>query len=304
MCVSPRNASYNPDGSLNFKKNHNNKELVPFQLPCGKCIECLLERSREWSIRCTHEAAIHSDNSFITLTYSPENLPPNGKLNYFDFQLFMKRLRKYFSSSEIGFFMCGEYGEQTYRPHYHACLFGVDFSDKKLLRTNNNGDKIYVSDILNNIWGLGITEIGTVTQQSAAYVARYVLKKQTPDHPQGFQKMSRKYSIGKRWIEKNYADVFIHAAGSIILSDGSKSKVPRYYEKWLLKNKPDLWLNYITNIKPENTLRLQDKAQKEHKIFIEERDKRGTRAYSYKSPLQRKRDILKHKAKKLIRSFL
>ena len=188
MCTSPRTASYNSDGSINFSKKHHNKELVPFQLPCGKCAECLLERARDWSIRCTHEAKMHTQNAFITLTYADEHLPADGKLKYLDFQLFMKRLRKH-CGKEISYFMCGEYGEKTARPHYHACIFGYDFDDKKKIRENALGDEIWNSEKLTELWGLGHTEIGSVTQQYAGYVARYVLKKQNPEAPQGFQKM-------------------------------------------------------------------------------------------------------------------
>jgi len=89
MCTSPRTASYNADGSINFSKKKHNREMVPFNLPCGKCVECLLERARDWSIRCTHEASTHAKNAFITLTYSDDNLPSDGKLDYYDFQLFI-----------------------------------------------------------------------------------------------------------------------------------------------------------------------------------------------------------------------
>lgn len=303
MCTSPRTASYNPDGSINFRKKENNRELVPFQLPCGKCVECLLERARGWAVRCTHEAKMHQQSAFITLTYAPEHEPLGGALNYSHFQLFMKRLRKH-CDKEIGFFMCGEYGEKTLRPHYHACLFGYDFADKKKVRENHLGDQVWNSETLTKIWGLGHTELGSVTPQSAGYVARYVLKKQDPDAPQGFQKMSRKHAIGKRFIEKWYKDIFVHAKGSVVLSDGTKTKVPRYYEKWLKDNHPELWIQYVTEIKPINTARLQLKNETEHNIYLAEREKRGFDGWSYKSPLARKREILKHKQKQLKRSFL
>lgn len=121
---------------------------------------------------------MHENNCFITLTYSDEHLPSDGKLRYLDFQLFMKRLRKQFGP-DIGFFMCGEYGDQTKRPHYHACLFGIDFEDKTFVRENEHGDKIWNSQSLTDLWSLGHTELGSVTQKSAGYVARYVLKKKT-----------------------------------------------------------------------------------------------------------------------------
>lgn len=302
MCTSPRTASFNLDGSINFSKKHHNKEMVPFQLPCGKCTECLLERARDWSVRCLHESLMHPSNCFITLTYSPENLPSDGKLDYNHFQLFMKKLRK-LTNNEIGFFMCGEYGESTQRPHYHACLFNYDFPDKTQTRENKHGDQIWTSELLTKTWGLGLTELGSVTQKSAGYVARYILKKQNPNALQGFQKMSRKNAIGKTFIQKWWHDIFIAAKGSVILHDGTKSKVPRYYEKWFKTNQTQNWLTYVTQTKPENTARLQKKAETEYQIFLTERSK-SKNAWCYKSPLARKRLILQHKQKQLIRSYL
>ena len=101
----------------------------PVDLPCGQCIGCRLERSRQWAIRCVHEASLHERNCFITLTYRDECLPTNGSLDLDAFQKFMKRLRRRFGEG-VRFFHCGEYGENFGRPHYHAILFNLDFSDK------------------------------------------------------------------------------------------------------------------------------------------------------------------------------
>lgn len=276
--------------------------MVPFKLPCGKCVECLLERARDWSIRCMHESKCYAYNSFVTLTYADEHLPPDGKLKHYDFQLFMKRLLRSVNHS-VPFFMCGEYGEEKGRPHYHACLFGIDFDDKVEERQNVHGDTCWSSKKLTDLWSLGHTELGSVTQKSAGYVARYVLKKQHPDAPQGYQKMSRANAIGKKYIEKWYKDIFVYGRGSVVLDDGTQTKVPRYYEKWLKINHNDLWLEYITETKPTNTARLTAKAEREHKIFIEERSK-SSNPWAYKSPLARKREILKNKVKQLKRSYL
>ena len=115
--------------------------------------------------------------------------------------------------------------------------------------------------------------------------------------------MSTKNAIGKSFVEKWWKDIFIHARGSIVLNDGKQTKVPRYYEKWLKKNQPEIWLRYVTEIKLENTNRLREKAEKEHEIFLEERQKTAN-GWAYKSPLARKREIIKHKLKQLKRSFL
>ena len=106
---------------------------------------------------------------FITLTYDDAHLPYNQSLSVRDFQLFMKRLRKEFGSG-VRFFHCGEYGEKTGRPHYHAILFNCDFKDKKI-HTVRNGHRVYVSQQLNDIWGNGLTEIGSVTFESAGLIS-------------------------------------------------------------------------------------------------------------------------------------
>jgi len=107
---------------------------MPVELPCRQCIGCRLEYSRQWAIRCLHEASLYDENCYITLTYDDQKLPEsydikNG-LDLSHFQLFMKRLRKKYGA-KIRFFHCGEYGEDRGRPHFHACIFNHDFQDKK-----------------------------------------------------------------------------------------------------------------------------------------------------------------------------
>ena len=152
------------------------------ELPCGGCIGCRMERVRQWSLRCVHESRLYRDNCFLTLTYSDDNLPANGSLMPEHFTLFMKRLRFAYGEG-IRFFMCGEYGEKLGRPHYHACLFNFDFPDKEL-HTISKGNRVYKSQALEKLWGLGHCWIGSVTPQSAAYVAGYVMKKITGDKAQ------------------------------------------------------------------------------------------------------------------------
>lgn len=115
---------------------------MPMKIPCGNCIGCRLERSRQWAIRCLHESSLYDDNCFITLTYNEENLPYGESLNKRDFQLFMKKLRKAIAPKKIRFFACGEYGtnqdltnlDTLGRPHFHAIIFNHDFADKTLCR--------------------------------------------------------------------------------------------------------------------------------------------------------------------------
>ncbi|AXL14478.1 replication initiator protein [Microviridae sp.] len=219
---------------------------MPVTLPCGQCIGCRLERSRQWAIRCYHEASLYSDNCFITLTYNDAHLPSDLSLDLAHFQKFMKRLRKKFGSN-IRFFHCGEYGENFGRPHYHACLFNFDFSDKKIwMRTGkNNSTILYRSETLEKLWPYGYSSIGDVTFQSAAYVARYIMKKVTgeaadehynfvmPDTGEVFYRrpeyttMSRRPGIGKLWFDKYSDDVF---PSDYIIINGKKVKPPKYYD--------------------------------------------------------------------------
>lgn len=236
--------SPNPSGKRNivFNVSQGYRDM-PVTLPCGSCIGCRLERSRQWAIRCLNEASLHSENSFITLTYSEENLPKYGSLQKEDFQKFMKRLRFEYADKKIRYFHCGEYGENTYRPHYHACIFGHDFSDKQLWKTVR-GNKYFRSDTLERLWPMGQSTIGEVTFESAAYVARYITKKITGPLAEMYytqeneltgdieQKlpeyvtMSRRPGIGKNWLEKYSKDIF---PDDFIIVRGKKMRPPKYY---------------------------------------------------------------------------
>lgn len=206
----------------------------PVEVPCGRCIGCRLERSRQWAIRLVHEGALHEEKCFLTLTYDPAHLPPDGSLDVTEFQRFMKRLRKKVSPTRIRFFHCGEYGEKLGRPHYHACLFNFDFLDKSLWSVRE-GVSLYVSPILAELWPFGFSTIGDVTFESAAYVARYVMKKVTgaaaPVHYEKkkpeYVTMSRRPGIGKGWYDKFKSDVYPH---DFVVVNGVKVRPPKFYD--------------------------------------------------------------------------
>lgn len=180
-CYTPLKAFRTKDG-ISFKDNSDDN-LYPIDLPCGQCIGCRLEYARQWSVRIMHEASLHENNCFLTLTL--EKLNERKSLDKNDFRLFMVRLRKWCKNQnkkgsrygKIGYYMCGEYGENFLRPHYHCCLFNFDFPDKRKTDDSKSGHVQYESETLNKIWGLGRATIGDVTAQSASYVAGYVSKK-------------------------------------------------------------------------------------------------------------------------------
>ena len=236
-------------------------------VPCSMCVGCRIDKSREWAVRCVHEAQLYgTKNAFITLTYAPEHLPQNGSLNKKHFQDFMKRLRKKFVplnpynkntqeneyneyqlKHQIRFYHCGEYGEKLQRPHYHAIIFNIEFPDKTFLK-KINGMPLYWSPILTKIWGKGHASFGDVTFESAAYVSRYIMKKingaQQAEHYEKldidtgeiihlqpeYTTMSRKPGIASRWYDKYSTDVFPHDEVVLLKKTGAQIyKTPKYY---------------------------------------------------------------------------
>jgi hypothetical protein len=219
---------------------------MPVTVKCGQCIGCKLEYSRQWAIRCLHEAQLYDDNCFITLTYNSENLPKDGSLIKHHFQDFIKRLRKHNEPKKIRYFMCGEYGEKFARPHYHACLFNHDFTDKELWRSKQS-IKLYISPTLQKLWNKGFSTIGTVNFDTAAYVARYILKKQTGDmaeshylsrfskengllsHPiqPEYTTMSRRPGIATKWFNQYKKEIY---PDDFIVINGKKMPPPKFYQ--------------------------------------------------------------------------
>nr|QJB19499.1 MAG: replication initiator protein [Microvirus sp.]QJB19703.1 MAG: replication initiator protein [Microvirus sp.] len=271
-CLYPRTVAFADDGkTIVWSKKNHSPEYAKFQLPCSKCLECRLEYARQWAVRCVHEAKMHAENSFITLTYSEENLK-STKLIYRDFQLFMKRLRRAEPHKQISVFVTGEYGEKTKRPHWHAIIFNWQPTDLVKKYQNDRGDQVYSSATLDRLWGHGISEVGSVTFESAGYVARYAAKKlihgkdQEHDyHP--ISKKSSKRAIGRTWLETYYKDL---SYGYVIMENGMKVSIPRYYVKWMKENlTTGQWEDYVTkalDIQTEYATRSQHEEEKVREI--------------------------------------
>jgi len=212
-----------------------------FKVPCGQCIGCRMAKAQDWSTRLCHEASMHEQTSFITLTYSDENLPAPPQVSVRHVQLFMKRLRK--MHGPMRFFAAAEYGDRTFRPHYHILLFGFQFPDLKPWRRTGSGHVSYRSEKLEKVWTLGHSEVGTFTPSSAGYVARYCLKKVNGDladeryrhitaegqvlqlHPE-FITMSSRPGIGMPWLERYRDDCF---PSDFVVINGAKKPIPSYY---------------------------------------------------------------------------
>lgn len=262
--VAYRNAA---SGTITFHKETRYGDTGQILLPCGRCIGCRLQRANDWATRCLHEKSLHTENAFITLTYEKLTSP---SLQHRDWQLFAKRLRKaltgkkhsttivisdsLYQYADMGLcpiprlktYMAGEYGEQGRRPHFHACLFGIDFTDKQTYSVNNYGDMVYRSATLRELWGHGNVTTGAVTYESAAYIARYIMAKVTGEKAEAhytvidpntgeliqlkpeYNKMSLREGIGKGWLDKYQTDVYPHG---YVITRGKKNKAPKYYDK-------------------------------------------------------------------------
>ena len=250
-CYHPIPAFRTADGKVVFREGPD--QVSSLFLPCGRCVGCRLERARQWSVRIMHEAKYYEESSFLTLTYDDDHLPALNSLHYPDFQGFMKRLRE--KVGRVRFFMCGEYGEDHGRPHYHAGIFGTAFrSDRRYWRSSDAGFRLFRSPTLEGLWPFGNCEIGELTSESAAYMARYTFKKVTGQgaeehyrvvNPETgevsarvpeFCRMSLKPGIGARWYEEHGR--YCHEFDQVVVK-GVPSKPPRYYDKLLERVDPD-----------------------------------------------------------------
>lgn len=221
-------------------------------VPCGRCIGCRMDYRNDRATRMMHEAEYHENSLFVTLTYEDSKLPDDFSLNKEDYQLFLKRLRKW-SKNKIRYVLSGEYGSQTLRPHYHAIIYGLELPDMEQHATNNRGEPLYQSAILESIWRKGHTSSGAVTKESCGYVAGYMLKDSNGDyvskqyetvHPETGEIVQRKrpfvsYSnrpgIGYQWYHDFKDDCF---PSDFIVQDGHKVPVPEYYLRLYEKENP------------------------------------------------------------------
>lgn len=244
--------------------NDSHKEPFPeekiVKLPCGQCSGCRIQYSREWANRCMLELQYHDSAFFVTLTYDDIHVPRSyyadpetGEamtsltLCKRDFQLFMKRLRRKFGDDHIRFFMAGEYGSNTFRPHYHAIIFGLHLDDLSLYKKSPQGFSYYNSPSLQACWSdpetgqaLGFAVVAEVTWETCAYTARYVMKKLTGKESEfyktfnitpEFTLMSRKPGIARQYYDEHpdiYKKEFINVSTE---KGGLKFKPPRYFDK-------------------------------------------------------------------------
>lgn len=239
-CYGPLTAYYPKRGSsdrrLVFKKA-DSETGIPLRIPCGKCVGCKLEQSRQWAVRCLHEKRMHNASCFLTLTYDDDNLPRTDDDRYLptlrlaDYQNFLKRARHKLAPN-LRIFGCGEYGSQTLRPHYHLLLLNSHLPDSRPVKSGSEYT-LYESSLLSKLWPHGTHTIGDVSFESAAYVARYCLKKQQNGNkindgrlPE-FLTMSRRPGLGAGYFERYSSELLSH---DTIIVNGVPAALPRFYD--------------------------------------------------------------------------
>lgn len=209
-----------------------------------------------------HHAQMHESSAFITLTYDDEHLPRRGDLHYPDFKNFCRRTRR--RMGPFSFFMSGEYGDESERPHYHACMFGLSFGDRTLYKRSGSGFDLYTSGELSALWPHGHASVGNLTFESAAYVARYVTKKVTGDaaaeHYLRHDEYGEAYwltpefsvcskGIGKSWFLRFGEEVL--SRGNVVMN-GHEMKPPRYYGKLSKDPRYDWVESQSSDVNPED----------------------------------------------------
>lgn len=288
--------------------NDSQQVAPPISVPCGKCIGCRLDHSRMWADRCMLELGDHEQSWFITLTYNNEHLPVvfddeyPGTLVKKDFQDFMKRLRKAYCEkydNKIRYFMCGEYGDQFHRPHYHAIIFGLKLDDLVVnpdRASNEFGQPYYYSQWLQDVWTLdnkplGKIMVANVTWETCAYVARYVTKKvdgemsveqyQSHHVAPEFTLMSRKPGIGKNYFDNHKFELLSSKYWYISTPNGGKKIQPSRY---FLDKFSEEFPKEFADLKAEKLSSAQDRLDQEllgtslhyqDELYVKQRNKKA-----------------------------
>nr|UXQ88066.1 MAG: replication initiation protein [Microvirus sp.] len=266
--------------TLHRKDAANDSDLS--SIACGQCIGCRIQRSKDWAIRCVNEMESHEHSSFLTLTYAPENLPDNGTLQKQHLSTFFKVYRTWLqrkTQQKIRYYACGEYGTEKSRPHYHAIIFGHEFSDKYPW-TKINGKQYYRSPQLEKLWPHGTSLFCEANIGTAAYVSKYITKKITGDQsidaygyldeetgeilqiiPE-YTTMSTVPGIGGNWLDKYHKT---DLTKGYITHEGVKFRIPRYYMDRLEKLDPSLH----QLIKESTAARMADKESETYERLLQ-----------------------------------
>lgn len=254
-----------PSGSSPRSGNIITKSIL---IPCGKCINCRLRKSREWANRMMCEAKYHQESYFITLTYDDEHIEhlkryivdddtgealPVLSLSKKDAQDWQKRLRinsERRDGSKLRFYTAGEYGSNTHRPHIHAIVFGLHLDDLEPLRKSQLGHQYFTSEFIEKSWDNGFSLVAPITWETCAYVARYITKKIDGEYKDfysifniepEFSLMSLKPAIGREYYDEHKDEIY--KFDELILSTDKGGRVerpPSYFDQKYDAENPEI----------------------------------------------------------------
>lgn len=207
---------------------------------CGTCLQCQMQYSSDWSMRCAVEASKHKDNCVFTLTYNDENLPYKGSLLPDDMTKYIKLLRYYIDPQKIRYFYCGEYGHATYRPHYHMICFGYKPNDLLYHGKSKSGNPLFISPyIRDKVWKKGFVYVEEFDVATVHYSCKYLSKDvfrtgMSKELIAPFVRMSNRPGIG-------YDDEIIERIplGKAYIN-GKEFYIPRYYRKKFIERYPEV----------------------------------------------------------------
>lgn len=286
-------------------------------IPCSNCIECRLQKSRDKANQMMLEKMCYTEDEcwFLTLTYDDLHIPTHKTVNTEtgeiiegislkkeDAQKFIKRLRAHYQrkyGKNIRYVICGEYGSETHRPHYHAIIYGMplDQSKLKLYKHNEMGQSIWTHKELEEKWGMGFVTVGRVTWESCAYVARYLMKKQYGKEkwyygaigaiPE-FIQQSLKPPIGRNYLLDHIDEIVTY------------DQIPIANKKTAqLVKPPKSFDNYLMNLFPEEV----EENKRKRKKYAQEAQQIKNQ-YTDLTPQQQreiKAEAIEHRSKALIR---
>ena len=258
-----------------FQKNELIDRYKYTQIPCGQCIGCRLEYSRQWANRGYCESKLWKNNWFVTLTYDDEHLKipediedssgitwcddgtGSGTLIKEDLTAFIKSVRQIMkrehSQDNIRFMACGEYGGKTERPHFHVIFFNLNLPLEDLYEPRLiNHEPYYRSHTIERAWTKGISNISECTWNTIAYTARYITKKIKGENSEEyysrkgqikeFFRVSRMPGIGEGYYRKHWKEIYDRDEIIIKNRQGNiATKPPKYFDKLFEAEHPKEW---------------------------------------------------------------
>jgi len=253
--------------SLVFDHTYAWEKDMPLEVPCRQCNGCLMDRSDGWKVRLYGETLEHDVNYFFTFTYDEEHLQKKKSplsVDKKDMTLFNMRLRKKIRSEnphkkseepeefkkwneerKLKFYRISEYGELEKRPHHHSIHFNVPyFDDLVLYSQGKNGDKLYESKKMQELWPFGQVAIGEVNINSISYTTNYMTGSKYGDAAEEYysrtdletgevyqvepESSSMSNGLGASFYEKYRSDMF---PKDFLTIDGRKMKIPGYFDR-------------------------------------------------------------------------